>query len=152
MKMCITLFYGRVTSMSNSCAHNIEKYWLNISCGHTTDFYLGKTDLPRANSSKISRGKFISGFVLPRPKFWEGHTTDIGSQSFHASWIFWSVNSRRQNAQGSSWSKRRFFFSFISLLFLTLIQCARWRKAKRRLVPPKFLSQRDLCPVLSSRP
>ena len=36
------------------------------SCGHTTDFYLGKTDLPRANSSKISRGKFISGFVLPR--------------------------------------------------------------------------------------
>jgi len=28
--MCITLFYGRVTSMSNSCAHNIEKYWLNI--------------------------------------------------------------------------------------------------------------------------
>ena len=40
-----------------------------ISCGHTTDFYLGKTDLPRANSSKI----------------WEGHTTDIGSQRFHAS-------------------------------------------------------------------
>ena len=36
------------------------------NCGHTTDFYLGKTDLPRANSSKISRGKFISGFVLPR--------------------------------------------------------------------------------------
>ena len=29
-----------------------------------TDFYLGKPDLPRANSSKISRGKFISGFVL----------------------------------------------------------------------------------------
>ena len=37
-----------------------------ISCGHTTDFYLGKTDLPRANSSKICLGKFISGFVLPR--------------------------------------------------------------------------------------
>ena len=35
------------------------------SCGHTTDFYLGKTDLPRANSSKISQGKFISCFVLP---------------------------------------------------------------------------------------
>ena len=33
------------------------------SCGHTTDFYLGKTDLPRANSSKICLGKFISGFV-----------------------------------------------------------------------------------------
>ena len=39
---------------------------LASSCGHTTDFYLGKTDLPRANSSKISQGKFISGFVLPR--------------------------------------------------------------------------------------
>ena len=40
----------------------------DISCGHTTDFYLGKTDLPRANSPKVSRGKFISGFVLPKQK------------------------------------------------------------------------------------
>ena len=31
----------------------------NSSCGHTTDFYRGKTDLPRANSLKISRCKFI---------------------------------------------------------------------------------------------
>ena len=38
----------------------------HISCGHTTDFYLGKPFLPRANSSKIYLGKFISGFVLPR--------------------------------------------------------------------------------------
>ena len=38
------------------------------SCGHTSDFYLRKTDLPKANSSKISRGKFLSGFVLPRQK------------------------------------------------------------------------------------
>ena len=37
-----------------------------ISCGHTTDFYLGKPFLPRANSSKIYLGKFIWGFVLPR--------------------------------------------------------------------------------------
>ena len=36
------------------------------SCGHTTDFYPGKSNLPEVNSSKISRGKFISGFVLPR--------------------------------------------------------------------------------------
>ena len=42
------------------------KRTLASSCGHTTDFYLGKTDLPMANSSKISQGKFISGFVLPR--------------------------------------------------------------------------------------
>ena len=35
----------------------------DISCGHTTDFYPGKTNLPRANSSKISRDRFISGFV-----------------------------------------------------------------------------------------
>ena len=33
------------------------------SCGHTTDVYLGKSNLLRVNSSKISRGKFISGFV-----------------------------------------------------------------------------------------
>ena len=38
---------------------------IEISCGHTTDFYLGKPFLPRANSSKIYLGKFISGFVLP---------------------------------------------------------------------------------------
>ena len=43
----------------------IQGHELN-SCGHTTDFYLGKTNLPRANSSKICLGKFISGFVLPR--------------------------------------------------------------------------------------
>ena len=39
---------------------------MHISCGHTTDFYLGKTDLPRANSSKFCLRKLISGFVLPR--------------------------------------------------------------------------------------
>ena len=37
----------------------------NSSCGHTTDFYLGKPFLPRANLSKICLRKFISGFVLP---------------------------------------------------------------------------------------
>ena len=45
--------------------HVLEENNVN-SRGHTTDFYLGKSDLPRANSSKIARGKFISGFVLPR--------------------------------------------------------------------------------------
>ena len=44
----------------------LRPYKVDNSCGHTTDFYLGKTDLPRANSSKISQGKFISRFVLPR--------------------------------------------------------------------------------------
>ena len=49
-------------------ASQIKVYFANttfthISCGHTSDFYLGKTDLPGANSSKISRGKFISGFT-----------------------------------------------------------------------------------------
>ena len=47
--------------------------------------------------------------------------------------------------------QRDVFFSFISLLFLTLIQ-GEERRRRRRLVLPKFLSQRDLCPVLSSRP
>ena len=32
------------------CGRNLSS--VDISCGHTTDFYLGKTDLPRANSSK----------------------------------------------------------------------------------------------------
>ena len=86
---------------------------VHISCGHTT----------RSNSSKIARGKFISGFVLLRWKILErshsrGHTTDIGSEGFHASCFFWSVNLRRQYVQGSSWSKRRFFF------YLTVISYA----------------------------
>ena len=53
---------GRGLILLGSSAGNI----IVISCGHTTDFYPGKTDLPKAISSKISRGKFISGFVLPR--------------------------------------------------------------------------------------
>ena len=45
--------------------------------------------------------------------------------------------------------QRDVFFFFILLLFLTLIQRARLRRRRRRpLVPPKFLSQRELCPVL----
>ena len=45
---------------------------------------------------------------------------------------------------------QRDVFLFISMLFLTLIQRARQRC--RQLVPPKFLSQRELFPDLSSRP
>ena len=56
----------RDTKGSIECVPINGVFLSDISCGHTTDFYLGKTDLPRANSSKISRGKFISGFVLPR--------------------------------------------------------------------------------------
>ena len=65
--------------------------------------YLGQTH-QKSSEVNSSRGLFYIG-----KKFWEGHTSDIGSQSFHVSWIFWSENSRRQNAQGTSWSKRRFF-------------------------------------------
>ena len=43
----------------------VHSFNLKISFGHTTNFY-GKPFLPRANSSKICIGKFISGFVLPR--------------------------------------------------------------------------------------
>ena len=45
---------------------------------------------------------------------------------------------------------QRDVFLFILMLFLTLIQHARRRF--RQLVPPKFLSQRELFPVPSSRP
>ena len=125
-------------------------YQNDNSYGHTTDFHPGKTDLPKANSSKISRAKSSRVLLYLGGKFSEGHTPDIGSQGFHASWIFWSVNSRRQDAQGSQLIKET-FISFISLLFLTPIQRARWRR-RRRLVPLKFLSQREVCPVLSSKP
>ena len=49
---------------------------------------------PEVNSSRVL-------FYLGE-KYWEGHTTDIGSEGFHASCFFWSVNLRRQDAQGSS--------------------------------------------------
>ena len=67
-----SLFGASKTSESTARLSLAERWMItefadsHISCGHTTDFYLGKTDLPRANSSKIFRGKFISGFVLPR--------------------------------------------------------------------------------------
>ena len=65
-----------------------------------TDFYLGKTDLPRANLSKISRGKFISGFVLTK-KFWEGHTTDIGCQGFHGQLNFLERKFKKARCAGN---------------------------------------------------
>jgi len=92
------------------------------SCGHTTDFYLGKTDLPRAISSTISRGKFIWGFVLPREKFWEGHTTDISCQGFHTQLN--CLEPKKAECAGIYLIKGM-FLSFISLLFLTQIQHAR---------------------------
>ena len=54
---------GRGDVMAYQTVQNCRKLSLVYSY---TDFYPGKTDLPRANSSKISQGKFISGFVLPR--------------------------------------------------------------------------------------
>ena len=59
----------------------------------------------------------MSVFFYLGEKFWEGHPTDIGSQGFHAIWIFWIVNSRRQDAHGSSWSKRRFFFYLVVISY-----------------------------------
>ena len=41
----------------------VNSSYTNDSCGHTTDFYLGKTDLPRANSSKISLGELSTSQV-----------------------------------------------------------------------------------------
>ena len=36
------------------------------SCGHTTEFYLGKNGLPRGNLPRVTLGKHISGFNFPR--------------------------------------------------------------------------------------
>ena len=59
---------GHSTEKSAKGENNLINGYTKLfnSCGHTTDFYLGKPFLPRANSSKIYLGKFISGFVLPR--------------------------------------------------------------------------------------
>ena len=81
-----------------------------ISCGHTTDFYLGKSDSPRANSSKISRGKFISGFVLPRWKTL-GRSHYWYRLSRFSRWLnFLERKFKKVRCAGSSGSKRRFFF------------------------------------------
>ena len=103
-----------------------------------------------ANSSKISRGKFISGFALPREKI-------LGRSLY---WLprfsrtveFWSVNSRRKDVQGSSRSKRRFFLLSRCHFLQQFNVQGEGRRRRRRLVPQKFLSPRELCPVLSSRP
>ena len=98
-------------------------------------YYLGQIHRksPELNSSRVL-------FYLGE-KFSEGYTPDIGSQGFHASWIFWSVNSRRQDAQGS----RCYFLRQFNVQ-------GEERRRRRRLVPLKFLSQREVCSVLSSWP
>ena len=55
MKMCITLFYRRVTSMSNSCAHNIEKLIL-IKYYHAT--------FKRKHKSFLSRSQNVCRAVI----------------------------------------------------------------------------------------
>ena len=85
-------------------------------------------------------------------KFWEGHTTDIGSQGFHAHLKFLERKFKTARCAGISLIIET-FISLISLLFLTLIQHARRRKANtQKTRAPKFLSQREPCPVLSSKP
>lgn len=60
MKMCITLFYGRVTSISNSCANNIEKVIL-IKYYHTTFKIKHKSFLSSFQISKfLPCGRFVS--------------------------------------------------------------------------------------------
>ena len=57
-------------------------------------------------------------------KFWEGHTTDIGSQGFHAPLNFLELKIQ-EGKMCRDLADQRNVFSFISLLFLTLIQRAR---------------------------
>ena len=71
-------------------------------------------------------------------KFWEGHTTDIGSQGFHAPLNFLELKIQ-ESKMCRDLADQRNVFSFISLLFLTLTQRARWRRAKTRYVD-------DSCP------
>lgn len=60
MIVCLTLFYGRVTSMSNSCAHNIEKLIL-IKYYHTTVKRKHKSFLSSFQISKfLPCGHFVS--------------------------------------------------------------------------------------------
>ena len=85
--------------------------WRYISCGHTTDFHLGKSNLPREVHQKSPKINSSRVLFYPGEKFYEGHTTAQGAalKVFTPVEFFWNVNLRRQDAQGSSWSKRRFF-------------------------------------------
>ena len=91
----------------------------------------------------------ISGFVYQGKKFWEGHTTSISSQGFHAQFNFWRVNSRRQDAQGSNRSKRRFSF-YLAIISYANSTC-RVGEDVDDSCPPNFFHNVSR-PVLSSRP
>ena len=80
------------------------------SCGHTIDFYQGKTDLPRANSSKISEINSYRFLFYLGKIFWEGHTTDIGSQGFHAQLNFLAPKFKKARCSGIQPIKETFFF------------------------------------------
>ena len=80
------------------------------SCGHTIDFYLGKTDLARANSSKIPEINSYRFLFYLGKIFWEGHTTDIGSQGFHAQLNFLAPKFKKARSSGIQPIKETFFF------------------------------------------
>ena len=90
---------------------SIVVFVCSLAEGHTTAFYLGKTDLPRASSSKISRGKFFSFFFFYLgKKFWEGHTTDIGSECFHAQLNFLECKFKKARCTDLADQRDVFFF------------------------------------------
>ena len=101
---------------------------VNISCGHTTDFYLvGKTDLPgkiQKNSPEVNSSRVL--FYLGK-KSWEGHTTVwYGFPRFSRTLNFLERKFKKARCAGISPIKET-FFPFISLSLLTLIQRARWQ-------------------------
>ena len=115
--------------------------------------YVGKTDLPNGqihlrspevNSSRVlfylqvkNSGKVI--LLISAPKV------------FKHIWIFWSVNSRRQDAQECSRSKRRFGFFYLAVISYANSTCKVKTGKEVDDSFPKNFFHRVSCPVLSSR-
>ena len=93
--------FGQMVSMREKTRGNTNLLAsCHISCGYTTDLtqvkkiYLGQIHqkFPEVNSSRVL-------FYLGK-KFWEGHTTDIGSQGFHAQLNFLGRKFKKARCSG----------------------------------------------------
>ena len=62
----ILKLFNQVYTKKNKSVFHECRALLDNSCGHTTDFYQGKTDLPRANSSigRTELTPFLGGISL----------------------------------------------------------------------------------------
>ena len=103
IRSCCTFLFIALGCLNriNTCVTDDTDMQHN-SCGHTTEFYLGKNGLPRGNLPRVTLGKHISGFNFPRREVtlvnltwgWPLWFRDVHVLEFHPAFVLlepWST-------------------------------------------------------------